>query len=51
MRITVIPIVIGALGTVHKGLEMGLKELNIGGQIETTALLKSARILSRVLEI
>ena len=48
MRITVIPVVIGTLGTIPKGLEKGLEALEIVGRIETirtTALLKSARIL------
>ena len=46
---TVIPIVVGALGIAPKGLEEG----EIRGRIETiqtTALLSSARILSKVLE-
>ena len=54
MRVAVITIVIGALRTILKGLVKGLKDLEIGGQVETiktTALLKSARILRRVLEI
>ena len=49
MKVTVIPIVFGALGTVPKGLE----ELEITVRIETiqtTALLRSARILRRVLK-
>ena len=53
MKITVIPIVIGALGTLLKGLLKRLDDLEIRGQIETiqtTALLRSARILRRVLE-
>ena len=53
MKVTVIPIVIGALGTVLKGFERALEELEIGGRIETiqtTALLRSANILRRVLE-
>ena len=53
MRVTVIPIEIGALEMVPKGLERGLEELEIEGRIETmqsTALLKSAWILRRVLE-
>ena len=53
MRVTVLPIVIGKLGMVPKGLERRLEELEIGGQIKTiqiTALLRSARILRRVLE-
>ena len=47
-----IPLVIGALGTVFKGLIRGLKEKEIEGRaetIQTTALLRLARIL-RVLE-
>ena len=48
------PIVIGAFGTVTKGLLKGLKELEVGGRvktIQTTALLRTARILRKVLEI
>ena len=48
----VIPIVIGALDTVTKGLVQGLVDLEIRGRVETiktTALLRSARILRRVL--
>ena len=47
------PIVIGALGTVSKGLLKGLEDLEVGGRVETvqtTALLRTARILRRVLE-
>ena len=53
MKVKVIPIVVGALGTVPKGLERGLENLEIRGRIDTiqnTALLQSARILRRVLE-
>ena len=49
----VIPVVIGALGTIPKGLVKGLDDLYIRGQVktvQTTALLRSARILRRVLE-
>ena len=49
----VIPIVIGALGTVTNGLVQGLEDLEIRGQVESfqnTALGISARILRRVLE-
>ena len=49
MKVTVIPIVFGAFSRVTKGFE----NLEIRGQvetIETTALLRSARILRRVLE-
>ena len=53
MQMTIIPIVIGAFGTITKGLLKGLEDLEIGGRVETiqtTALLKTARILRRVLE-
>ena len=53
MKVTIIPIVIGAFGTVTKGLLKGLEDLDIGGQvdtIQTTTLLRTARILRRVLE-
>ena len=53
MKVTIIPIVIGAFGTVTKGLLKGLEDLEVGDQVETTqttALLKTARILRRVLE-
>ena len=44
------PIVIGALGTVIKGLVKGQEDLEIRGRvdtIQTTALLRSAKILRR----
>ena len=47
---TVIPIVLGALSTVTKGLIKGLEDLEIRGRVETieiTALLRSDRILRR----
>ena len=53
MKVTVIPSVIGMLGTVIEGLVQGLKDLEIRGRVDTvqtTALLRSARILRRVLE-
>ena len=52
MKVTFIPILIGALGTVTKGLIKGLEDLQISGRVETiqtAALPKSARILRRVL--
>ena len=52
MKLTVTPNIIGALGTVTKGLEQGLEDLKIKGREETTqttALLRLARILRRVL--
>ena len=53
MKVTIIPIVIGAFGMVTKGLLKGLEDLEVGDRVETvqtTALLKTARILRRVLE-
>ena len=53
MKVTIIPIVIGAFGTVTKGLLKGMEDLEVGGReetIQTTALLRMARILRRVLE-
>ena len=53
MKVTIVPIVIGALGTVIKGLFKGLEDVEVGGRVETiqtTALLKTARILKQVLE-
>ena len=53
MKVTVIPIVIGTLGTVTKELVQILEDFEITGRIETvqhTAFLRSARILRRVLE-
>ena len=54
MKVTVIPIVIGALGRITKGLIQGLEDSEIRGRVETIqtkALLKSARILRRVLDL
>ena len=48
MKVTIVPIVIGALGTIAQGLQKGLEDLEVGGRvetIETTALLTTARIL------
>ena len=53
LQVTIIPIVIGTFGTVTKGLLKGLEDLEFDGHletIETTALLRTARILRRVLE-
>ncbi len=53
IKVTIIPIVIGAFGPVTKGLLKGLGDLEVGSRVETiqtTALLKTARILRRVLE-
>ena len=53
MKVTIVSIVIGALGTII-GLLKGLEDFEIGGRVETiqtTALLRMARIMRRVLEI
>ena len=50
MKMTVKPILFGALGTVPKNLEKRLEELEIKGRIETTALQKLTRIFRNVLE-
>ena len=53
MKVTIIPIVIGVFGTVTKGLLKGLEDLEVGRQVETiqtTALLRTARILRQALE-
>ena len=53
MKVTIILIGIGVFGIVTKGLLKGLKDLEDRGRVETiqiTALLRTARILRRVLE-
>ena len=53
MKVLIIPIVIGALVTVTKGLVQGQEDLEIRGRVETvqtTALLRSTRILRKVLK-
>ena len=53
MKVMMIPIVIGPLGAIPKGLVKELEDLEIRGQVETiqtTAILRSAKILRRVLE-
>ena len=53
MKVMIVPIGIGALGTITKGLLKGLEDLKVGGRVETiqtTVLLRTARILRRVLE-
>ena len=52
-KVTVVVILLTALGTVFKGLVKGLEELEIRRSLETiqtTALLRSVKILRRVLE-
>ena len=53
MKVTIIPIVIGVFGRVTKVLLKGLEGLEVVGRVETiqtTALLRTARILRRVKE-
>ena len=53
MKETIVTIVTGAFDTVTKGLLKGLEDLEVCGRVETiqtTAFLKTARILRRVLE-
>ena len=53
MKVTIMLIVIGGLGTVIKGLVQGLEGLKATGRvktIQTTALQTLVRILRRVLE-
>ena len=53
MKVTIIPIVIGAFGAVTKGFCKGLEELEVGVRVETTqttTLLRTARIVRRILE-
>ena len=48
----IMAILIGAFGTVTKGLLKGQEDLEVGGRvdtIQTTPLLRTARILRRVL--
>ena len=53
MKVTLISIVIGALGTIHKELVKRLEDLEIRGKVETiqtSALLRSVTILRKVQE-
>ena len=53
MNVMIVPIMIVVSGTINKGLLKGLEDLEVGGRVETipmTALLRTARILRRVLE-
>ena len=53
MTVTIITIMIGAFGTVTKEFLKGLKDLEFGRRVETiqtTARLRTARILGRVQE-
>ena len=53
MKVTIIPIVIRAFGTVTKGLLKVVEGLEVGGRVkteQTTTVLRKARILRRNLE-
>ena len=53
MKVTIVPIVIGAFRTITKGSSKDLEDLEVGGRVETiqmTTLLRTARILRRALE-
>ena len=53
MKVTIVPTVIGALGTITKGLLKGMEDLEVGGRVETiqtTALQRMAKILKWVQE-
>ena len=53
MPVIIIPIVIDTFGTISKGLLKGLEDLEVGGRgetIQTSALLRTARILKKVLK-
>ena len=53
MKVTIVPIVIGAFGTITKGLLKGLEDLEVDARVETiqmTALLRMARILRKFQE-
>ena len=48
MKVTIVPIVIGTIGTITKGLLKGLEDLEFGGLVETiqmTVLLRTRRVL------
>ena len=52
MKVTIVPIAVGALGTIIKGLLKHLEDLEVVGRVETiqmTELLRKARILRRIL--
>ena len=52
-KVEVIPVVVGALGAIPKGLNKSLPNIGIRApeHVQKTALLGTARILRRVLEI
>ena len=48
MKVTLIPIVIGALGTITKEFLKVQEDFEVRGRVETTIFLRSATILKRV---
>ena len=53
LKVSIVPIVIGDFGTITEGLLKSLEDLEVGRGVETiqmTALLRTARILRRLLE-
>ena len=48
MKVTIIPNVMGAFGTVNKGLLMWLEDLEVGGRVETIQTTTLLRLLRRV---
>ena len=53
MKVTSVPIVIGAFGTIIKRLLKEQEDLEVGGRVEiiqTSTLLRTARIQRRVME-
>ena len=53
MKVTIVPIVIGAFGTVTKRLLKGPEDLEVGRRVKTiptTSLLETTRTLRKVLE-
>ena len=54
MKVVVIPIVLGALGTTPKTLQKRMKDIGIEtriGELQKTVILHTARILRKVLEV
>ena len=39
MKMTIVPIVIGAFGTITKGLLKGLKDFEVGRRVETMQMI------------
>ena len=50
MKVMIVPIVIGAFGTITKGLLKSQEDLEVGGRVETMQMTALLRILRWVLE-